>query len=167
MTDRPNPVVDGSNAQLPAEIIPGERRLTAAEFQGLADVPPAFEWFENLKNPGTKRIYKNAIRDFMQFTGILRPEEFRIVTRAHVIAWRMTSSAGKSVATKRIPPDARSGTGWRHCRHSSNISARRMPSAAIPSEVSSDPRPKAVKAAHRQSAIIRPASFSRRLRPKP
>ena len=24
----------------------------------------------------------------MRFTGILRPEEFRIVTRAHVIAWR-------------------------------------------------------------------------------
>jgi integrase/recombinase XerD len=24
----------------------------------------------------------------MQFTGIIRPEEFRTVTRAHVIAWR-------------------------------------------------------------------------------
>jgi site-specific recombinase XerD len=74
--------------QLPTPIIPSERRLTAAEFQGLAEVPPEFEWFENLKNPGTKRIYKNAVRDFMRFTGIVRPEEFRIVTRAHVIAWR-------------------------------------------------------------------------------
>jgi integrase/recombinase XerD len=28
------------------------------------------------------------VKDFMRFTGIARPEEFRIVTRAHVIAWR-------------------------------------------------------------------------------
>src|SRR5947207_1385372 len=73
---------------LPTPIAPSGRLLTAAEFQGLAEVPPEFEWFENLKNPGTKRIYKNAIRDFTRFTGIIRPEGFRIVTRAHVIAWR-------------------------------------------------------------------------------
>jgi hypothetical protein len=84
----PPGIVDASIGQLPTQIIPTDRRLTAAEFQGLAEVPPEFEWFENLKNPGTKRIYKNAIRDFMRFTGIVRPEEFRIVTRAHVIAWR-------------------------------------------------------------------------------
>jgi site-specific recombinase XerD len=65
-----------------------ERRLTVAEFQGLTEVPPEIEWFNNISDPGTRRIYKAAIRDFMQFTGILRPEEFRIVTRAHVIAWR-------------------------------------------------------------------------------
>ena len=29
-----------------------------------------------------------AVRDFMRFAGITRPEQFRIVTRAHVIAWR-------------------------------------------------------------------------------
>ena len=64
------------------------RRLTAAEFQRLADVPPEAEWFANIKNPRTKRAYENAIRDFIRFTGIARPEEFRTVTRAHVIAWR-------------------------------------------------------------------------------
>ena len=32
--------------------------------------------------------YENAVRDFMRFTGIDRPEEFRTVTRAHIIAWR-------------------------------------------------------------------------------
>jgi hypothetical protein len=36
----------------------------------------------------TKRAYQNAIKDFMLFTGIKRPEEFRLVTPAHVIAWR-------------------------------------------------------------------------------
>src|ERR1700737_3814408 len=77
-----------SDTQLPTEIAPGDRRLTAAEFQGLAEVPPEIEWFANISNPGTRRIYKIAVGDFMRFTGIVRPEEFRIVTRAHVIAWR-------------------------------------------------------------------------------
>jgi site-specific recombinase XerD len=87
VTDRPN-TVDVNIGQLPTQIPPTERRLTAAEFQGLADVPPEIEWFNNISNPGTKRIYKIAVGDFMRFTGIVRPEEFRIVTRAHVIAWR-------------------------------------------------------------------------------
>jgi integrase/recombinase XerD len=74
--------------QLPSEIAPGNRLLTAVEFQRLADVPPEVEWFANLTNRHTRRVYKNAIVDFMRFTGINRPEEFRSVTRAHCIAWR-------------------------------------------------------------------------------
>jgi integrase/recombinase XerD len=74
--------------QLPSEILPSNRLLTAAEFHKLADVPPEIEWFVNLGNASTERAYKNAIQDFMRFTGINRPEEFRTVTRAHVIAWR-------------------------------------------------------------------------------
>lgn len=65
-----------------------EPRLTAALFQGLAEVPPELEWFANITNAQTRRAYENALQDFMAFTGIKRPEEFRIVTRAHVIAWR-------------------------------------------------------------------------------
>ena len=42
----------------------------------------------NLSNPSTRRAYENAIGDFMRFAGIVRPEEFRTVTRAHIIAWR-------------------------------------------------------------------------------
>jgi integrase/recombinase XerD len=74
--------------QLPTPIAPAERLLTAAEFHRLADVPPEFEWFANIRNRSTRRAYENAIGDFMRFTGISRPEEFRTVTRAHVIAWR-------------------------------------------------------------------------------
>ena len=74
--------------QLPTPIAPAERLLTAAEFHRLAEVPPEIEWFANIRNRSTRRAYENAIRDFMQFTGIVRPEEFRTVTRAHVIAWR-------------------------------------------------------------------------------
>src|ERR1017187_7142838 len=66
----------------------GERLLTSAEFQTLADVPPEVEWFANIENPNTRRAYQNDLRHFMRFTGIVRPEEFRAVTRAHVIAWR-------------------------------------------------------------------------------
>jgi len=74
--------------QLPTEIAPANRLLTAAEFHRLADVPPEVEWFANLSNPSTRRAYENAVRDFTRFTGIDRPDEFRTVTRAHIIAWR-------------------------------------------------------------------------------
>ena len=74
--------------ELPTPIVPTERLLTAAEFQGLAEVPPEIEWFANITNRSTRRTYENAIKDFMRFAGIARPEEFRIVARAHVIAWR-------------------------------------------------------------------------------
>ena len=76
------------DVSLPNQITPAERLLTAAEFHRLADVPPEFEWFANLTNPSTKRAYEKAIGDFMRFAGITRPGQFRIVTRAHVIAWR-------------------------------------------------------------------------------
>lgn len=73
---------------VPTQIPPVDRLLTAAAFQQLADVPPAVEWFANLTNRHTRRAYENAVKDFMGFAGIRRPEEFRVVTRAHVIAWR-------------------------------------------------------------------------------
>ena len=66
----------------------GERRLTAAEFQGLAQVPSAAEWFANLDNPRTRRAYQGDIADVCNFLGIQAPEQFREVTRAHVLAWR-------------------------------------------------------------------------------
>lgn len=73
----------------PIKIRATTRLLTAADFQDLANMPPEAEWFKNIRSPSTKRAYKHAIRDFMLFAGIKRPEEFRKVTRAHVIAWRV------------------------------------------------------------------------------
>jgi site-specific recombinase XerD len=67
---------------------PGRRALTAAEFQGLSAVPLEAEWFANIDNPRTRRAYRIDIHDFMSFMGISQPEEFRKVTRAHVLAWR-------------------------------------------------------------------------------
>ena len=70
--------------------LPIARRLTDAQFQGLAAVPPEVEWFANINNPRTRRAYEGDVKDFTAFVGIERPEEFRTVTRPHVIAWRKT-----------------------------------------------------------------------------
>ncbi|WP_278405962.1 tyrosine-type recombinase/integrase [Pseudomonas rhodesiae] len=64
------------------------RRLTAVEFQQLAAVPAAVEWFANLENPRTRRAYQIDLEDFCGFVGLTVAEEFRAVTRAHVLAWR-------------------------------------------------------------------------------
>lgn len=66
----------------------GERRLTAIEFQQLAAVPAAVEWFANIDNPRTRRAYQNDLTDFSSFIGLASAEDFRQVTRSHVLAWR-------------------------------------------------------------------------------
>lgn len=68
--------------------VAAERRLTSTDFQGLARVPAATEWFANLDNPRTRRAYQGDIMDFCAFIGISDPEQFRAVTRAHILAWR-------------------------------------------------------------------------------
>ena len=79
-----------------------ERRLTAAQFQGLAEVPAAATWFANLDNPRTRRAYQGDIEDFCSFLGIQSPDQFRVVTRAHVLAWRgQLEQRGLSGATIR------------------------------------------------------------------
>lgn len=78
------------------------RLLTAAELQGLADVPPEVEWFANLENANTRRAYRVDVQDFMAFAGITTPPEFRLVKRAHLIAWRKTlEGRGLEAATVR------------------------------------------------------------------
>lgn len=63
-------------------------RLTGEEFRGLAAIPPEVEWFANIENQATKRAYRADIRDFAGFVGLSGPDDMRLVTRAHVIAWR-------------------------------------------------------------------------------
>ena len=89
-----------SNDELTVPTAPQDREsiLTQADFQRLASVPPEVEWFANLNNPHTRRAYRNDVHSFMRFVGIKRPEEFRTVTRAHVIAWR------KSLETRNLAP---------------------------------------------------------------
>jgi hypothetical protein len=77
-----------STTHVPARLIPESRALAAGQFQGLSDVPPELEWLANIPNEKTRRAYQLDITDFSAFVGIQRPEEFRLITRAHVIAWR-------------------------------------------------------------------------------
>ena len=64
------------------------RALTAEEFHRLSTVPPEIEWFANIRTEKTRRAYQSDIRDFTAFVDIQQPEDFRQITRAHVIAWR-------------------------------------------------------------------------------
>lgn len=66
----------------------GSRALSAPEFHRLADVPPESSWFANLDSAQTRRAYQNDLRAFMTFAGISASGEFRLVARAHVLAWR-------------------------------------------------------------------------------
>lgn len=75
-----------------AVLVPTEsgagRALTAPEFQRLSEVPAAAQWFANLDSEQTRRAYKNDVGSFMAFAGVTAPEEFRLVARGHVLAWR-------------------------------------------------------------------------------
>ena len=92
--DRPAETVrrdagDGIGGNLvPAPLPRPAGGLTPAEFYDLAQVPPEVEWFANLDNPNTRRAYRNDVREFMAFAGLNAPQEFRLVSRALVIAWR-------------------------------------------------------------------------------
>jgi integrase len=50
------------------DLIPiGKEKLTLAEYNALADVPPELEWLANITNRKTRRFYK---ADVAEFTGI-------------------------------------------------------------------------------------------------
>jgi integrase/recombinase XerD len=67
-----------------------QRALTSEEFRHLSEVPAELEWFANISSEKTRKAYQNDIHAFTRFIGIEKPQEFRVVTRAHVIAWRKT-----------------------------------------------------------------------------
>ncbi len=79
-----------------------DQTLTRAEFLELADVPHENVWFNNLTNPNTKDAYMRDVKDFMRFTGIVSPEQFRAVVRRHVIKWRDWLAEERKLAPKTI-----------------------------------------------------------------
>jgi hypothetical protein len=58
--------IDRPSAQLPTEIAPADRLLTAAEFHRLADVPPEVEWFA-----GAKRIRARSEQSVTRYQKLL------------------------------------------------------------------------------------------------
>lgn len=71
-----------------ADDTPGRGILTREEFHRLAAMPAESEWFAQIDNPRTRRAYRIDIAEFMSIVGIERPEDFRTVSRAHVLLWR-------------------------------------------------------------------------------
>jgi len=53
----------------------------------LAEVPPEVKWFDNIDNAQTRRAYKNALKDFMNF-GVSNNQKNSEKNRVHIIAWR-------------------------------------------------------------------------------
>jgi site-specific recombinase XerD len=80
------------------------RALSVKQFEKLCDVPAEAEWFANLDSEQTRRAYKSDIESFSRFVGINRPQDFRQIARAHVLAWRADlekqALAGASIRRK-------------------------------------------------------------------
>lgn len=51
-------------------------------------MPAAAEWFANIDNARTRRAYRADVEDFCAFVGLAGADEFAIVSRGHVLAWR-------------------------------------------------------------------------------
>ena len=73
------PSVPSSTARRPP--LGGVAELPAVQHQQACN-------YRQSQQPKHPPRLRNAIHDFMGFTGIGRPEEFRTITRAHIIAWR-------------------------------------------------------------------------------
>ena len=72
-------------------------------------MPPEAQWFANPDSARTRRAYQNDLRALMAFTGINQPEEFRTVTRGHILAWRADLEK-QSLAGASLPRLLRSTT---------------------------------------------------------
>jgi integrase/recombinase XerD len=83
------------------------RALTPPQFGQLAEVPPELEWLANITNPKTRRAYKIDVGEFSAFAGLQGPAEFRLTTRAHLIAWRRHLESSKlagSIIRRKLSP---------------------------------------------------------------
>lgn len=65
-----------------------DRALTHEQFHQLSEVPAAAVWLANIDNENTRRAYKSDVEAFIAFCGVEHADELRMVSRAHVIAWR-------------------------------------------------------------------------------
>jgi site-specific recombinase XerD len=75
--------------------------LTTVQFHILAAIPPELECLANLPHQSTHWAYQQDIQDFIAVAALDRPEQFREVTRAHVIA-RRDQLVGQDLANDAI-----------------------------------------------------------------
>jgi site-specific recombinase XerD len=74
--------------QVPVHPLTQPLRPPASPMQTRAKMPPACKWLTHFTNANNYRASQQDSNDFPVFAGLHRPEDFRTVTRAHVIAWR-------------------------------------------------------------------------------
>lgn len=72
----------------PSPVTLPRRALTSAESPNspTSRRKPSGSPISTTRTPG--RAYRNDLKEFMTFAGIRSPTELRLITRAHVIAWR-------------------------------------------------------------------------------
>jgi len=58
------------------------------EFHALKAMPQELEWYANIRSEKTRRAYRYDVKELSRFLDITEPEEMRIVTRVHLLAWR-------------------------------------------------------------------------------
>lgn len=82
------------------------RPLEAPKYHTLRDVPSDNDWIKELRNRNEKTamFYEFDLNEFKTFLKIETPEDFRLVTRKHVIEWinilKKSGLANESIARK-------------------------------------------------------------------
>ena len=71
----------------------------------LAQIPAESVWLANFVSPRTRETYLNAVREFISFQQITRPNDLRRIDQAHIIAWRdwlITNGASPRTVRSRL-----------------------------------------------------------------
>lgn len=136
------------------------RRLTDERFQTLAKIPPEVEWFANIRNKNTRKAYQRDVKDFSEFIGVQRPEDFRVVTRSHLIAWRDSLEAkGLSPATVRRKLSALSSLFDYLCNENA-VTHNPVTGIERPNEGSNEGKTPAISDAQARALISKPDGSS-------
>lgn len=136
------------------------RKLTDERFQTLAKIPPEVEWFANIRNKNTRKAYQRDVKDFSEFIGIQRPEDFRVVTRSHLIAWRDSLEAKQlSPATVRRKLSALSSLFDYLCNENA-VTHNPVTGIERPNEGSNEGKTPAISDAQARALINKPDTSS-------
>lgn len=69
-------------------LIPPQDTPLATDTQALAIIPEASLWLANFTSPQTRRTYRVAVSEFLQFHQLSHPSDLETITAAHLIVWR-------------------------------------------------------------------------------
>ncbi len=70
------------------DLTPIPHRGDIVPLQVLAQIPEEQIWLNNFTSKHTRETYRDSVIDFIESLGLRGPEDFRMIDRAAVIAWR-------------------------------------------------------------------------------